>query len=330
MLSRFAEICYPVFDLLPEKAAMKIKVLLQTIFRDYCFMRPPFPMCKNFKDGIPENIAEALSGIDKASLQEVEEFLRRVRMDLLLEESGIHRDSFLVRRDFLENQVITIPPNFGTLRKARRKYKLSGNVESLIYQHGLSLLSAQIKEYISNKYFIDAGASDGSCSIPLMEYSPEKIIAFEPFPAAVASYCKNMQQHGFSTENYEICIKALGNQEGVLRYNPEEIKLDQNGNTQVEITTLDNFFAQRQECKIGFLKADLEGFGLDMLKGGIETIKRTRPVLSLACYHTPEELFGQYQFLKKELSNYNFCYTSLPPGKGYELTLLAIPAEAEQ
>jgi FkbM family methyltransferase len=163
-----------------------------------------------------------------------------------------------------------------------------------------------------------------------MEYSPEKIIAFEPFPAAVASYCKNMQQHGFSTENYEICIKALGNQEGVLRYNPEEIKLDQNGNTQVEITTLDNFFAQRQECKIGFLKADLEGFGLDMLKGGIETIKRTRPVLSLACYHTPEELFGQYQFLKKELSNYNFCYTSLPPGKGYELTLLAIPAEAEQ
>ena len=43
-----------------------------------------------------------------------------------------------------------------------------------------------------------------------------------------------------------------------------------------------------------------------------------------------EFLDRYYQFLKKELSNYNFCYTSLPPGKGYELTLLAIPAEAEQ
>ena len=181
-----------------------------------------------------------------------------------------------------------------------------------------------------NKCFVDAGASNGSCSIPLMEYTPEKIIAFEPFPATADEYIKNMQSHNFPAEQYEVCVKALGSKPGTLRYNPEEIRLDNCGGTEVAVTTLDDSFADRQDRKIGFIKADLEGFGLEMLRGGIETIKRTRPVMALACYHSPEELFGQYQFLKKELTDYNFRFTSLPPGKGYELTLLAIPAEAEK
>ena len=330
MLSRLTEIFYPVINLLPEKTAMKIKVLLQILFRDYSFLPPTFPMSKNFRDGVPEDIAGALAGIDANSLAQIEEFLHRIRMDLTLEESGISRDLLLVRRSFLENDLIVIPPVFGTLRKARRKYKIAGNVESLIYQHGLSLLPEKVKAYVRGKCFVDAGASNGSCSVPLIKYAPEKIIAFEPFPATAEEYVNNMRRHRIPAERYEVCVKALGSRQETLRYNPTEIKLDASGSEQVEVTTLDHFFADRKDCKIGFLKADLEGFGLEMLKGGINTIKRTRPVMALACYHTPEELFGQYQLLKKELENYHYRFTSLPPGKGYELTLLAIPAEAEK
>lgn len=329
MLSQLAKTFYPVINLLPERGAMKLKVLLQILFRDYAFMVPVFPMSQNFREGVPEDVEAALPGIDPDSLAQIQEFLRRIRMDLMLEDAGISRDSLLVRRSFLENELIVIPPPFGALRKARRKYKVIGNIESLIYQHGLSLLSPAVKEYVKGKIFIDAGASNGSCSIPLMEYAPSKIIAFEPFPATAEEYRQNMKRHGFTDKEFEVCVKALGDKAENLNYDPENIKLSTEGTTPVEVTTLDLFFENRQELQIGFIKADLEGFGLAMLKGGLETIRRTRPVMGLACYHTPEELFGQYQLLKAELPDYHFSFTSLPPGKGHELTLLAVPAEAE-
>lgn len=330
MLSQLAKTFYPVINLLPERSAMRLKVLLQVLFREYTFMVPAFPVSQNFREGVPDDVEAALPGIDPASLAQVQDFLHRIRMDLILQDAGISRDSLLVRRSFLESELIVVPAHFGALRKARRKYKFIGNVESLIYQHGFSLLSSAAKEYAKGKIFVDAGASNGSCSIPLMKYKPSKIIAFEPFPQTAEEYRQNMRRYGFSENEYEVCVKALGDKPEIMNYDPENIKLSTDGTTPVEVTTLDLFFKDRQDLQIGFIKADLEGFGLAMLKGGIETIKRTRPVLGLACYHTPEELFGQYRFLKQELSNYNFRYTSLPPGKGYELTLLAIPAEAEQ
>lgn len=43
--------------------------------------------------------------------------------------------------------------------------------------------------------------------------------------------------------------------------------------------------------QIGFIKLDVEGYGVRALRGMEKTIQKSRPVLSLSIYHSPEELF---------------------------------------
>ena len=49
---------------------------------------------------------------------------------------------------------------------------------------------------------------------------------------------------------------------------------------------------------------DVEGYGMPVIKGAIETIKRDRPVLVLGVYHNSEELFGIKPYLEANLENY--------------------------
>ena len=59
----------------------------------------------------------------------------------------------------------------------------------------------------------------------------------------------------------------------------------------------------------------------------VKTIEKFRPILALSCYHSEAELFGQYQFVTENFSNYQISFTALPPGSGFEFTMLAVPGE---
>jgi len=49
----------------------------------------------------------------------------------------------------------------------------------------------------------------------------------------------------------------------------------------VSLTTLDTFFAERRLQRLDFLKADIEGWEVHMLRGGLRTLERFRPPLLL-------------------------------------------------
>jgi len=49
----------------------------------------------------------------------------------------------------------------------------------------------------------------------------------------------------------------------------------------VEVTTIDRFAAEAGLARLDFIKADIEGWELRMLKGGAETIRRHRPVMMI-------------------------------------------------
>jgi FkbM family methyltransferase len=68
-------------------------------------------------------------------------------------------------------------------------------------------------------------------------------------------------------------------------------KRDCDCDVDVNVTTLDLFLAQ-DNITVGFVKADTEGHGLQIVKGGIRTLQRDRPVLALTGYHNVDELFN--------------------------------------
>lgn len=71
---------------------------------------------------------------------------------------------------------------------------------------------------------------------------------------------------------------------------PGFVSTDENGlsgkvkvaDTGIPLTTIDALFSGE---RITYLKADIEGYEMDMLRGAAETIRRDTPKLAIACYH---------------------------------------------
>ena len=58
----------------------------------------------------------------------------------------------------------------------------------------------------------------------------------------------------------------------------------------VRVIDLDSY-TEKLSNPVGFIKADIEGAMFDALKGMVKTIRKYRPVLSFAIYHSAEEFF---------------------------------------
>ena len=69
--------------------------------------------------------------------------------------------------------------------------------------------------------------------------------------------------------------------------------------------------------------------GLKMIRGAEQTICRDQPILTIAVYHCPDELFGIPEILKSWGLKYTFRYEFLEPEMTRELTLIAYPEKLE-
>jgi FkbM family methyltransferase len=142
-----------------------------------------------------------------------------------------------------------------------------------------------IKEIYNKKTFrgcVDAGASYGFLSVPF-SFMFEKVYSFEPNPGVVECLRENVAP----LSNVEVYSKALSNknQTTYLEVNAKNVTgigslRDEPTNShniihQVETITLDSL----NLVDIDFIKIDVEGHELKVLKGAIQTIEKWRPVV---------------------------------------------------
>lgn len=71
----------------------------------------------------------------------------------------------------------------------------------------------------------------------------------------------------------------------------------------VRIVKLDDW-VRENDVKVDFIKADIEGFEREMLKGATETLKTQQPILSLCTYHLPDDPEVMEQIILKANPNY--------------------------
>jgi hypothetical protein len=60
------------------------------------------------------------------------------------------------------------------------------------------------------------------------------------------------------------------------------------GTLLIKIITLDEW-VYKENIKVNFIKADIEGYERKMLQGAVNIIKTQQPVLSLCTYHMPDD-----------------------------------------
>ena len=188
----------------------------------------------------------------------------------------------------------------------------------LNWHYGLKFLPESVQNYIKGKDFLDIGAYIGDSALLFLKYGPKRIFAYEPVEDTYKKLYETLKLNGL-TDIDVICPvkKGIGDKHDFMEITNAGLgstllksrhgaKETQN----VEISTIDD------ECKdkhIGLIKIDIEGFEYFAIKGGLETIKRDKPVLLISAYHTGRDFFEIPPMLKACVPEYKFRLLDIEP-----------------
>lgn len=194
-------------------------------------------------------------------------------------------------------------------------------IDASIYYTGdyENYLKVHYQKYIHpGDTVLDAGANIGFHSLFFAQLTGEtgKVIAFEPIPINYNALMKNIALNDFP----QVIANniALGNENCTLKIhidrtaqNPGAFNLLEDGekNCSVICEKGDDFLTKHRINKVNFIKIDVEGYELEVVKGLKDTISKDRPVINfeydsayqIRNHHQKNEIFA---FLRN--LNYSF------------------------
>jgi len=170
---------------------------------------------------------------------------------------------------------------------------------------------------IPNGLFVDAGAHLGFYTIMLSAHF-ERVVSFEPSTWQRDLLRRNLSRNDI--RNCQIREEALGSVAGVSNLNV--MGLSGGSNTllpatrdkppmetySVDVITLDSLRYQ----DLVFLKIDVEGWELEVLRGASETIQRCSPVILLEVWDISETRRNVGEFLSNLAYSFVFPYKEFP------------------
>ncbi len=160
---------------------------------------------------------------------------------------------------------------------------------------------------------VDAGAWLGDFSA----YAAKKganVYAFEPSPANIAMLQRTIEYNKDVEGSITIVPLGLGEEEGSVSFfeNDSDGNTGGNsfniqtgdGNTNLEITTLDTWAEKNAIVKVDFIKSDIEGYERHMLRGATKILREHKPILSICTYHLPDDREVIKEIILKANPNY--------------------------
>ena len=291
------------------------------------------------KNNMPEKIAVLKEGLDEESKNRLDIYLNRFlyfpdgRLVKHYNLSKVFYDSLYTEeeKNFLK-EFEDNPSQYGGF------YSELGfqTTDAWVFHHGLKFSSNKVKEYIKNKDFIDGGAWIGDGVVMFNKhYNPNKIFAFEISPKNCECFKQTMNINRIPNDKYHLVPLGLGDKKENMYIADDwgvstSILISGEKKTEVCLTDLDSY-VNDNKINPGFIKANLEGYGLKALNGMVNTIRTHRPVLSLAIYHTPEEFFEMKPLLTEITKDINYRITldrfSVKTDVVIDITIFAYPAE---
>lgn len=162
------------------------------------------------------------------------------------------------------------------------------------------------------EYVFDIGAYKGDSAIFFADSvgGAGKVFAFEPtqknFKVLVDNVASNNLSKIIVPVNKGISDKS--GTMGALTFDwgaPSSFISDEEGNEQVQITTIDEFVKENSLKKLDFIKMDVEGLEYQVISGGAISIKRFTPKLAIPLYHNTSDLVD-LPLLVKKIADYKF------------------------
>lgn len=180
-----------------------------------------------------------------------------------------------------------------------------------------------------DEIFVDAGAFVGDTVERFIWENLgtfKHIYAFEPGFKQFAALQKRMKRlseewafdlsavsavkAGLSSQNGRMSCSFLDDsplRHGLVTENTENKTDDLNSS---EVYSLDLYLNGKA---VSFIKADIEGMEMELLKGAQETIRRFKPKMALCVYHYPSDLFEVAEFVRSLVPEYKFSLRQHAP-----------------
>lgn len=142
---------------------------------------------------------------------------------------------------------------------------------------------------------VDCGAGEGLFTA-IAERMASMVYSIEPLPSFALCL-----RYAFSDKpNIKIMEYALGDRNQIMGFEDDGTtsRLSSKGQIDVAVRTVDSLFFD-EGIPIDYIKADLEGSEIDMLRGAEKTIESCKPRIAIATYDGPDYALRVKKLLRK-------------------------------
>lgn len=206
------------------------------------------------------------------------------------------------------------------------------------YHHGLAILPVETQNYVKGEDFVDLGAYIGDSALALYQYDYKKIYSIEMSQKSIEQYRQLMRKNNITSSKYELINVAIAARDdlppvNILDLGISDMTIVESGQGDIKVIqkSLDTVVKENNIAP-KFIKADIEGYSLELVKGAVNTINKYRPVMCISIYHNPYEFFEVKPFLENNIDDYTYIIRKLTvspfvAGCHGEATLIAYPKE---
>ena len=166
-----------------------------------------------------------------------------------------------------------------------------------------------IFEYTDNEIFVDVGPYDGTNSVQFSEMLGNKFkktLFFEPDENNYSQSVCNISKH-LEADKYAGFKMGLSDENGTIGFYHTgglASRINENTDNGIEIARFDDIDSINDQI-ITFVKLDVEGQELNVLRGMQKSIKKHKPKLAVCIYHKYEDLWVLPKYIKSLVPEYN-------------------------
>lgn len=166
----------------------------------------------------------------------------------------------------------------------------------------------------------DCGSAEGIFSF-ITRANCKKVFAFEP----LQEYLDGLKRTFSGINNVFVVNEALGDKIGTVFFEKSGISSQVSEietKTVVKINTIDNF-CQTHKTQVNYIKADIEGFESNLLRGAENSIRFYKPKIAITVYHPENNVLEIKTYLASLVSDYKFKVKGVSDLKNHPVMLHA-------
>ena len=169
----------------------------------------------------------------------------------------------------------------------------------------------QVKKNLpASPTIIDCGGFTGDLMVALKKHGIDdfKVYSFEPNKRLLDIMNINIANNRLEDKFFAFHM-GVWDKSGTAFLNFDENDIaggnikDKQAGEPIKTISIDEFF---RDIHVDFIKMDIEGAELNALRGGINVIRRDRPILAISLYHSVNDVVDIPLYLNDALSDYRF------------------------